>query len=85
MEDKIKKCLQCGKDFYRRTKKHFFCCKSCYNKYYSKELENNKFPEVICQKCGKKTKLNFNPKKDFQKLKEFKCSHCDHQKSKDYS
>lgn len=75
--DNRRKCLICKKLFVSKTKKHFFCSKKCYRKYYWLKIEK-KFPTFRCPTCKSLIKLNFNIKKPRNQLKwkSFKCPVC---------
>ena len=73
-----KQCACCGKSFIAIKKKQAYCCRKCFKKMYRKkmkEIENN-LPEWICQNCGNKIKLSFDPRKDFEMWKELTCKKC---------
>jgi predicted RNA-binding Zn-ribbon protein involved in translation (DUF1610 family) len=50
----------------------------CYKDNYNKALKEGRLnlPEVICSKCGEKTKLDFVPKKSKDLWNNWKCPHC---------
>ena len=72
-----RRCLLCGKLFSPSTKKHLFCEKKCYRRYYFETVER-KFPKFICPHCEFKTNLNFNIKlkSNRKKWENFKCPNC---------
>lgn len=84
-----KKCNKCGETkkielFYRDRKKatgRKNICIECDKAQLKKRLEKRpvepeEYPEFICQNCGKKFKLDFNPSKDYNKFRTMICPHC---------
>lgn len=79
----LRKCLICGNTFVPITYRHKFCCRKCFIIYYRKQAKIEDFPYYICQNCGKKTKLKFNPKTDIKKWENYKCPACKFNKRKE--
>ncbi len=74
----VKTCLGCGQIFSTIYKKKKFCTFKCYKSKYNEALKEGRLnlPEVICSKCGKKTKLDFVPKMNKNRWREWACPHC---------
>ena len=68
----------CNNLFTPIRKKHFFCHRRCFNKWYHRIIKEEKYPSWICPVCNEQKKLNFHPKQSEKKLLGIICSHCDH-------
>jgi PHP family Zn ribbon phosphoesterase len=78
-----KKCLTCGNDFISKSKKNDFCSRKCFVANFRLKAKIVNFPCHVCQNCGKKVKLKFQPKLDAKKWESFKCSACGFSKNKE--
>lgn len=60
---RILKCKQPGCDslFESYKSNHVFCSRKCYLKDRREKKAEKKYPVFICDKCGKSSKLNFDP------------------------
>ena len=81
-------CPVCGTIFPKKTKNHVFCKRKCfkidYNRRSKKEANSTEYPSFLCLKCGKRTKLEFNPKKDIKEWSDFVCSRCGYKNNIDF-
>lgn len=71
-----RKCLYCGSYFLPRAKNHVFCKRSCFRASYNKKMKKKNLdecPSFLCPKCGKLTKLDFDPRKNTKKWTNFVC------------
>lgn len=61
-------------NFYKRKDIYATICKDCYSvKYYTKQ----KFPTARCEYCDKKFQLDFDPRKNEEKIpNKWKCFSC---------
>ena len=66
----------CNKVFEPKTKKHAYCCRTCFMTQYRSKEEDNGLPMFKCPGCKKLIKLTFNPKKDPKKWAEYRCYSC---------
>jgi len=84
---KRKRCSNCKRirlvKFFSKNKKgpyglHWWCkdCISKQSKKYNDKRRKKTLPDFICPKCGKKFKLDFYPKYQLYKWKEFRCPNC---------
>lgn len=73
---KLKKCKNCGKEFMGVGRRNIYCSKKCFRKVYDEKNKEEKYPEFICPKCNKRTKLDFNPKLEYPLWKKFNCPEC---------
>jgi DNA-directed RNA polymerase subunit RPC12/RpoP len=74
-----RKCLICGQEFSPKTYRHVFCSRKCSNKNRL-EKDKSSFPSLICQNCGERFKLDFDPKKNIRELERVVCPHCNTRK-----
>jgi len=71
-------CACCGKPFIAIKNKQVYCCRKCFKKMYRKRMKEveNRLPSWVCQYCGEKINLTFDPRKEFDLWKELKCNNC---------
>jgi hypothetical protein len=69
-------CKTCGRLFTPDRRRNIFCSRQCYRDSYqiAKQTENN--PMCICPYCKEKTRLDFDPKKEYKKWALFVCPLC---------
>lgn len=81
-----RKCPICGVRFKPKHDKHIFCVRSCFRVDYNKRLreKSNTKPSFSCPKCGKLTKLNFDPRKNHVKWNNFVCPNCNYKNNSNY-
>ena len=74
MKQKIKTCPFCKQKFRTQNPKKKFCSLYCKMRQNNQEYyKKNKRPVFVCPNCGKKQVLNFNPLKEYKKLKALTC------------
>ena len=78
----LRKCIICGKEFEPVKMKQRFCCRKCYIIDYRIKSKIKTLPYYICQKCGKKTQLKFDPKSNIKRFERFKCPCCEYNRKK---
>ena len=81
-------CLICGNSFETSYERKKLCSKECYkdwNRIQAKEryratskkvFSDEKCPDFICSHCRKRMTLDFNPRVEFGKWKNFLCPFC---------
>lgn len=80
----IKRCLNCDQDYEKTQKNSRYCSQKCRSEHNRKkrrrkrhlEEPQKKIYQWACQECGTKIKLNFNPLKEYMKIRELECPKC---------
>ena len=78
-----KYCAYCEKPFEAGRETQKYCSRFCFKQSYIQNLKADEPPEFCCPSCGSIIKLDFNPKKDKEKWKEFTCLICGFKKSEE--
>jgi len=88
-----KKCVKCGNTFETSLLNKIYCSDECqlggvrdralafYYKKRAKIIKMETYPEYICQFCGKRVQLDFDPKKDDKKWDDYVCLKCKKKRS----
>jgi DNA-directed RNA polymerase subunit RPC12/RpoP len=79
-------CKTCESNFEAFKTSQMFCCRECFRQdYYARQkikkdkdllIIAKKFPEYNCHGCGKRSPLDFQPKKNIAKYDKYCCPFC---------
>jgi len=70
-----KKCVGCDVLFTPEIEKQKYCTKKCFKRCYNQRKKED-LPTFVCQKCGHRERLTFNPKKNKTRWTNYLCPSC---------
>jgi len=77
-------CRCCGKEFFAKKDKQWYCSKKCFKKDYfiRRSTMDYGYPTFKCPDCGNTIHLRFDPIKETFFWTEFDCPYCGSNKIK---